>query len=424
LYNESNFNQQSFNVDGSKATAQKTDNRVRSHIGENIPLKRYVIPIDYANTKFLAHYDICADDINGIKPNDGSIYTLRPKEGKYGGCIAVEEGTTNMLPSNQQSFETGNAFGSWATSDPTDTVDNTTGWIGTKSMKIVSTGTSVIGSWLAPNTAVTAGQTYTFSCYTKENPIINKTAYVLLSWRNSSDSLISASTGIAVSASADWRRLSVTGTAPTGAVAVYCYIYLDGTIAVGDTQWIDGCQLENKSFATSYTNSNRAVGQIIHSLNLINNISGTISMWFNPAIVQTSGYPMLMRQGNSIYEWYFRNNMMHMNGTQIATSKNIIANQWYFTAYTWDNINNKQVLYLFHPDGTIDTSISNTATPAFSANTYFSIGSSYDSTTSYVSNSRIDELRIDKRAASQEEIKAWYISQAPFYPRGIQRQIL
>lgn len=41
---------------------------IKTHIGSQLPLSKYVIPIDPANTIQLNHYDISADDISGIRP--------------------------------------------------------------------------------------------------------------------------------------------------------------------------------------------------------------------------------------------------------------------------------------------------------------------------------------------------------------------
>src|SRR5690606_26637303 len=48
---------------------------------------------------------------DSIKPLDGSVATLRPNEGRFGGAVAVEEGTTNLFPSEKQ--------GEWNTWEPT-----------------------------------------------------------------------------------------------------------------------------------------------------------------------------------------------------------------------------------------------------------------------------------------------------------------
>lgn len=46
----------------------------------------------------LWHFDRSLISTCGIKPEDGAVATLRPNEGKFGGAVAVEEGTENFYP--------------------------------------------------------------------------------------------------------------------------------------------------------------------------------------------------------------------------------------------------------------------------------------------------------------------------------------
>src|SRR5690606_34478445 len=45
----------------------------------------------------LWHFDTSLESTDGIKPLEGAVATLRPNEGRFGGAVAVEEGTTNLL---------------------------------------------------------------------------------------------------------------------------------------------------------------------------------------------------------------------------------------------------------------------------------------------------------------------------------------
>src|SRR5690606_28646450 len=44
----------------------------------------------------LWHFDTSLESTDGIKPLEGAVATLRPNEGRFGGAVAVEVGTTNL----------------------------------------------------------------------------------------------------------------------------------------------------------------------------------------------------------------------------------------------------------------------------------------------------------------------------------------
>ena len=58
----------------------------------------------------LWHFDHSLHSTCGIKPLEGAVATLRPNEGRFGGAVAVEEGTTNLIPSNRLKFEGWGAY--------------------------------------------------------------------------------------------------------------------------------------------------------------------------------------------------------------------------------------------------------------------------------------------------------------------------
>jgi hypothetical protein len=79
-------------------------------------LSNVVLPVD-RYTSFLAHYDITANDVlKGAVPVQNST-TLRASEGKYGGGIAIEDGTTNIIPGGTKNMypSYGNNHGTYNT---------------------------------------------------------------------------------------------------------------------------------------------------------------------------------------------------------------------------------------------------------------------------------------------------------------------
>jgi hypothetical protein len=68
-----------------------------AHKGSRLQLIDEVIPVGFDSAHF--NFDFSETGIqfgNLVQPSANSVFTLRPSEGKWGGCIAVEQGTTNV----------------------------------------------------------------------------------------------------------------------------------------------------------------------------------------------------------------------------------------------------------------------------------------------------------------------------------------
>jgi hypothetical protein len=176
--------------------------------------------------------------------------TPRYETGKFGQGVMMEEGTTNLLTANQSSIETSLPAG-YVAAGGTLTRDTTTAWQGSACMKIVTTTGLLDGVDLwngAVNTGfpVTAGQTYTASAYVKGNAggeVI--TMYIYASdWTNI------GSTAVTLTNTA-WQRISVTVTIPTGKTGIFILIRKSSDAGIR-TWFIDGLQLEQKAYATSW----------------------------------------------------------------------------------------------------------------------------------------------------------------------------
>src|SRR5690606_21284914 len=76
-----------------------------SHIKVGDPLDRAVknvnasrLPNAVPPGAHLFHFDNSLQSTRGLRPLPGYVATLRPGEGRFGGAVAVEEGTTNIVP--------------------------------------------------------------------------------------------------------------------------------------------------------------------------------------------------------------------------------------------------------------------------------------------------------------------------------------
>lgn len=168
----------------------------------------------------------------------------------------------------------GNAFSDSSFSQPTTAVSSTN-WggenatyvhsneaarFGTQSAKVTTAGTANTGinaNTTAKYIPVQAGQPYTLSAYVKPGTATGGSPRVVLAFYDAALTSLSGSNvtviGTTLAAGQDWQRIVATGTAPATATSLRCYIRVIGPgIAVGDTYYIDGVQLENSSVASAY----------------------------------------------------------------------------------------------------------------------------------------------------------------------------
>src|SRR5690606_19412918 len=60
------------------------------------------------------HFNGSSQSTQGLQPLPGAVATLRPGEGRFGGAVAVEEGTTNLVdpdPRNYTAHDWGSGSG-------------------------------------------------------------------------------------------------------------------------------------------------------------------------------------------------------------------------------------------------------------------------------------------------------------------------
>lgn len=127
---------------------------------------------------------------------------------------------------------------------------------GSLTAQVLTTGGGV-GNTLSspgpPGFPVTAGLAYTFSVYAMLGTGTNM--QVKITWYNAANSVISTLSGPNAPPSATWGRLTLTGTAPAGAVTAAVSI-LSNNGTNGLTQFIWGAQFEQASTAQTYQPTN------------------------------------------------------------------------------------------------------------------------------------------------------------------------
>lgn len=165
---------------------------------------------------------------------------------KFASGIMIEEGTTNLLSANQSSVETDLTGLSVVLGTETLARDVAERWHGTSSLKVTTTGVSGEGAKTA-STDVSASMDYAASIWAKGSGTIN----LKLNERDSSDASIGTSDSGAITLTPSWQRIAVSRTFGPAGVKARLYIQTNSTQAI--TFYVDGLQLEQKAYATSWT---------------------------------------------------------------------------------------------------------------------------------------------------------------------------
>jgi hypothetical protein len=215
---------------------------------------------------------------------------------------------------------------------------------------------------------------------------------------------------------------------------VLSYVYgTKGTTATSVTAsctyYVSNLQLENKSFATSYTSSSRGNGSLSYSANCIDPSKGTISFWYNPqyspSIVTTQQNSPVMIQvgtyyGNSSFTiWNFDNTLkVHIKGATNSSwsaildytwSSQFAQNTWINISVTWSGLN----WYLYVNGSKVHSINSTEVLGAIAGNTIYIGGANGGAGT--LGNGLFEEVLISKKCYSDAEIKAIYDNQSPLY---------
>lgn len=374
------------------------------------------------NCTALFHFDQHLKSTQGVSPVGTPVVTLRPGEGKFGGAVAVEEGTTNIV--RDASFDSATAIGSGAWiiigtigSGDSVTKDTSIKRSGGKSLKVVCASGNTIGAQQAL-AGWSVGQTVTVSGYvympTRSAGRVNIDLYGIGGGLDTSGIMLSAM-------NTNFVRFSETVTIPAGTTNLYLRAVADGT--PNCTFYVDDVQVEVKNFATSavsaaddVTQATRANGSLQYDKSLLNPTEGTIYGWFKInklgsynellSIGTTTGQRLLMATdstiGNKLRIWD-NNNGVEFN---FYSQTSITERQFFSFAYTWGT--SGRAIYL---NGIEEATNGNTLSRIVS-NSYINIGT-YNNTFNFL-NGLLDELRFDSIQRTAEEIKAWHDSGVPF----------
>jgi len=317
--------------------------------------------------------------------------------------VAVEEETTNLIPSRSASVEEDASTG-WNNSGAIHERTTDDAWHGQASIRATNPRESG-SSWLTHGVSISnppVGTLYTVSAYVKGVPGTSVSIGISFtggpaptSWQYAP---VTAMNG-------QWQRVTVTHAVDQpDRTGVTVSLALS---TAGATYYWDAIQLEQKPFPTSFVDGRRASGRLSYPITL--GRKGTISFWWNKSKRTPSGFEMPFRLANNVFEANIQDVSARVNHVTASVSWN--PGEWHHFAYAWDMdaSGTKQWLFI---DGQLEaTSTSVPPDPTAYSTLYVGWGGD-----SHWFNGLIDELLILPYAASEEEIVSWYEAQGPLPP--------
>lgn len=410
-------------------------------------LLRGNMPAIDSDTTFLAHYDITENDvIRGVAPSGNVVATLIRDGGYFGGGIAVEESTSNMIVTHQNAMQGISAFFNTATgwnlvndSNYLSSVVPDSGSIYGKGnvLKVVdndgNTTTSEYGGVTCNRVlGMVSGNNYTMKIRYK---VENYTSGTVAVWSHQQDTA-----GVLASRSSDyplpvatfnkgWQEYESTKVQIDGYNSRSIGIGMDKT-NLGCTVYVDAIQLENKDKSTSFVDGTRGNGLLIYPNDDIIFKDGTISMWLyckkmtsasNPVFSNgksesnQQAFDLLLGDNGSNGRFYFRRYSPAYSGGSKQLTYDLpssIVGKWTHVVCVWEN---RKSMAMYINGAKIKDLSDDIRMEDFEG--YFAIGSGFRSNPNII----VDELRVDKIRRTDEEIEEWYRATVPFYPKGIYR---
>lgn len=364
----------------------------------NVDRFGYLIPTKYGNVPML-----------------GAVATYRPGEGRFGGAVAVEESTVNLIDNPTSWVASTNQYQTTVETD-----ERFLGCVVSETTKISSTTpVSPLGSTLT----IQPGETYTASIYVKIIRRGEAPGYlpVIKFWK--SDYSVGLASGTAANIIGEWQRVIVTYTNNTDEPILVRVVYYP-TSEVGAITRQAAPQVEQKPFATSFVDGTRARGVLHYDggpISLGAN-EGTFSMWMyvDVSIPRGGGYPTYPQQCRLEFEsgslWCRSYSPTQFDllastddGAWTAIGGSITNTGWHLWTATWSD--GKASLYI---DGSkVGSRVLGDYAPSGRLSKLY-VGCGH--TNPAVPGSLFDELLILPYAASEEEIVSWYEAQGPLLP--------
>jgi len=345
----------------------------------------------------------------------------RFEDGKFGKAVMVEEETTNLVP-NSEAFDAT----SWAKEGFVGSITPnaaTSPW-GT----LTADQINITGGYVYRRMTLTAGRTYTFSCWVKSatGANISNGGLVIWCYNGAAGSKLRVRSTVTITPS--WQRLSISYTAAADETD-FSFIVAEASIVLPYNVYVWGAQVEEKPYATSYIPTSGATATrspetlTIPTAGVLNPQEGTIEFWWcpinqpastmtgsqtvAPPIIQVGNY----YQNNSWLLWCGMGSQLELlvrgdNATGWTGQWTIIPNlswyqlnRWYHIVVRWENAN---TFWVFIDGVKYGPYVSSQPFTGIAGN-IMSLGRLNAS--SGPSNALYDDLRISSIARSDDEIQ-------------------
>lgn len=344
----------------------------------------------------------------------------RFENGKYGKAVMAEEGTTNLLPSNDATGRT--LFSSNNSSYSTNSLVSDFGRSDSYSIKSTQLQADTNRGFYTLLYTVSPNVSYAASAYVYTT-LSNKQFVLYIAWYDSSGAYISQTTYSPVIINANsWTRLTNTGVAPANAASCRIICVESTLSAVGEVYYFDDIQLEQKPYATSFINGTRSPETLtIPTTGVMEGLSSwTIEFW-GKQVVSTnrgqgwldgrwsSGIPILvgLNAAKVLQVYYMDGN--NVNTGWITNYTVASPTTFHYYAVTYDIVTQTMCVFC---DGVKVGERSGVTIAANSGTQAFFLGWDRGSTPNQ-GNVIIDSFRISSRARTDEEILSSYLSNAP-----------
>lgn len=332
----------------------------------------------------LWHFDGSLMSTDGTAPESGAVATLRP-DGRFGGCVAVEVGTTNLCPSSV--WEQGGLAG--ATGNPVSATNRIR--------------TQLISA--SPSTQYTVSvqnyEVYRAAVvheYRSDETWIQRTIYTPVD-------------GV----------YTFTTHSDTGFVKLLALRNDDADLTPDDFHDMQP-QLEQRSYPTSFVNGTRAAGKLEYKVTY--GERGTLSWWMtgsSEAAYVTYVFD-LNRSGSDINRIYQapapyapdpedQGVVWRCGSTYLRCVLPIDPGDWLDCSATWNKTTKCRTLTVYnHTQG-----VNNSVSADDADQLVFDDVLTYCGSTNRLADVRYDEVMYDPlHAATPEQIAAWYAMGAPF----------
>lgn len=399
-----------------------------AHKGSRLQLKDEIIPVGFDS----AHFDFNRDESGVrfgklIEPSGGAVFTIRPVEGKFGGAISVEKGTTNLWSGGINIYNNFASNGQM-TASLTPLSETFMGYpiyrltmtpISSNAVNDVKSNLYSHGVESNDTFTFASGTTYMSSVYwrpvNKDDITVGGEASNISGWSDIST----------YSANGNWNYSvsKMLNTISGGGIDRKYWSFDSPSAVANEPIIIDwACpQVEQSTYSTSYVSGNaRSNGMIKYDRELISPKEGCISFWMyatssgnsggNPNPIFSAGYDgcfdLLMEKttGAGYLRFYTSGNA----STQLRP--NLKYDAWSHVVVYWKR-NIEVGIYI---DGVLD---SYNQTPVDWEQFYWDNATGFYLGSGIRSNPQImiSDLRIDRKMPTAEDIGTWYLSGRPFF---------